>query len=127
MELHNSPKTVANQKFANLNLGWCDFKTHAVFIYFPRLPVTGIISQLYTTGSQREGKGLDEIETVSEMLEHARIPQCWGDRNHLKTGEDRHFPKVEAQLITTQLALESINSFISSTAMNVSTLSVQGQ
>lgn len=76
MELSNSLKTVANQKFANFNLGWCDFKTHVVFILLPRLPVTGIISQLYTTGSQREGKGWDEIETVSEVLEQARVPQC---------------------------------------------------
>lgn len=49
---------------------------------------------------------LKKIETISETSEKTRIPECRGNRNHLRTGEDKHFPKVRGPVNPTHTAPE---------------------
>lgn len=68
--------------------------------------------------------GLKEIQTVSEMSENTRIPVS-GDRNHLRTGGDQHFPQVGGP-ISHQTDGSWMNEFIHSTAMYVPPLLHEG-
>lgn len=86
--------------------------------------VVGIISQLYTIGQQKGGRGWRKDSVWN--LRNARVPECQGNRNHLRTGKVNIFPKSEGQVVITHTAPEWMNSFIYLTVMHAPHLSAQG-